>query len=883
MKRMDQFRIALIVIVIAVSVWYVYPTLKFYHLSEDQKATMPPEEFADLRAKALRLGLDLQGGMHMVLRIDLSKLPPDEAKDAVARAREIITNRIDQFGVAEPVIQLQGKDRIIVELPGLRDINRAIKLIGETAQLEFQLLREPDELRSALDKIDAVLAQRQVPAGTEKTEKKEKTTGPSSEAADKLFEGADQEQPSEGTEDLFETAEDSLARQHLFRRLIHTYGSDLAVSPKKLPKVKAILQDPEVQAVLPSDSEFLFSRKPEDNGDYILYYVKKQPEMTGAVVSDAWTDIGSGFDPKTAGKPVIHFDTTDDGARIFSRVTGANVGRRLSIVLDGKVYSAPVIQTKIRDGQSIITGMQSMEEATDIAIVLRAGALPAPVEVLNKQVVGPSLGADSIRMGVQAALVGLILVVIFILVYYRLSGLVAVVALGLNMVLLMAALAGLHATLTLPGIAGIILTIGMAVDANVLIFERIREELRGGKSVRVSIANGYSRAFRTILDANVTTLITAAVLYQFGTGPIRGFAVTLSIGIVASMFTAIVVTRAIFDFVTRRWDIQRLSIGTSPIRDTKIPFIDVRRIAFLGSIAAITIGLMSLGVHKGPNLGIDFEGGTLLELHFDPPVAIEDLREALSEVDVAGQKVDLGRSEIKEYGNPNDILVRIERVGKVNEELVSSAVKTKLRETFSNSIPEDEDQWLRREVNVGPKIGSELRGQAMLAILYSMIGILIYVTWRFEFRFAVAAIVALFHDVLFTVGVFSLFNMEISLAVVAALLTIVGYSLNDTIVVCDRIREDLRLYRREQYSRIINRSINETLSRTLITSLTTLIVVLCLLFLGGEVITDFAFALTIGVLVGTYSSIFVASPILVEWRERSERRQKERKLAGARR
>ena len=446
-------------------------------------------------------------------------------------------------------------------------------------------------------------------------------------------------------------------------------------------------------------------------------------------------------------------------------------------------------------------------------------------------------------------------------------------ALGLNLVFLSAVLAGFHATLTLPGIAGIILTIGMAVDANVLIFERIREELRTGKTVRAAIDSGYGRAFRTILDANVTTLITALVLYQFGTGPIRGFALTLSIGIFASMFTALIMTRGVFDFITNRWSIQNLSIGKSTLKDLKIRFVEVRRWAFLGSAGVIALGLISLGIHRGPNLSIDFEGGTLLEMHFDPAVSVGDVREALRKVDVDGKTVDLSRSEIKQFGNPKDILIRIERVGE-NEETVSDAVKTTLHQAFPEHT-KDRKTWLRREADVGPKIGAEMKGKAIWAIIWAMLGILVYISWRFEFRFAVAAIVALFHDVLITVGVFSLLDHEISLAVVAALLTIVGYSLNDTIVVFDRIREDLRIFRREKYRTIINRSINETLSRTLITSLTTLAVVLALLILGGEVIGDFALALFLGVMVGTYSSVFVASPILVEWHARTELRDRE--------
>ncbi|MFH1008084.1 MAG: protein translocase subunit SecD [Candidatus Latescibacterota bacterium] len=856
MRRSTLWKIALTLVAIAASIWYLYPTFKYYTASEQRREKFSSEEMDRLKSDAVRLGLDLQGGMHMVLEVDLSKLPPDEARDAVDRAMEIITNRVDQFGVSEPVIQRQGERRIIAELPGLKDSQRATDLIGQTAQLEFKLLKEKESLGALLTKADQALAD---PDAAKKVEEDK-------EAAEQLFEEADQ---------------DSMSLQRPFTSLLKSfYTGDLCVRVKEVSRFKELLSDTRITALIPSDAQFLWANKPETmNGeDYLLlYYVRKQPEMTGAVVDDATPTVGSGFDVQTAGKPIVNFSVSDQGRKVFSRITGANVGRRLAIVLDGKVYSAPTIQTKIRDGRSIITGSKSMEEATDLCIVLRAGALPAPVKIVSKQLVGPSLGADSIRMGVRAALIGLAIAVVFMGIYYRFAGLLADAALGLNLMFMAAVLAGFHATLTLPGIAGIILTIGMAVDANVLIFERIREELRTGKTVRAAIDSGYARAFRTILDSNVTTLITAVVLYQFGTGPIRGFALTLSIGIIVSMFTALIMTRAVFDFVTDRWSIQNLSIGKSLFKDPGIRFVDVRRWAFLGSTGIIVLGLFSLGIHRGPNLSIDFEGGTLLEMHFDPAISVAEVRDALSKVDVEGKTVDLSRSEIKQFGNPNDILVRIERAGE-NEAAVSSAVKTTLHQAFPEHT-KDQETWLRREVDVGPKIGEELKGKAIWAIIWAMAGILIYITWRFEFRFAVAAIVALLHDVVITVGVFSLLDREISLAVVAALLTIVGYSLNDTIVIFDRIREDLRVFRREAYPEIINRSINETLNRTLITSLTTLVAVLALLILGGEVIGDFALALLLGVVVGTYSSIYVASPILVEWHARTEQRDREHRAA----
>ncbi|HID96176.1 MAG TPA: protein translocase subunit SecD [Candidatus Latescibacteria bacterium] len=849
MGKTGNWKVILIVLIVIASLWYLYPTLRLYTMPAEQKARLwqeNPEVLEKLQVKALRRGLDLQGGVHLVMEVDLSDIPSGEEDNAVRSAIKVIRNRVDQFGVTEPVIQREGKTRIIVELPGIQDIDRAKSLIGRTAMLEFKLLKDKDELADVLRKIDQVFAE------------------------------LDIVQEGEAAE-LFEEAEEGKPFTSLLTYVRRGRAYDIAVPTRNVNKVKAMLDDPRVKRLIPRDAQFLWGAKPEQTSfgeAYPLYYLKARPDMSGAVVADARVTIGSGTDPQYAGQPIINFTTTDEGVRIFSRLTGANIGKRLAIVLDNMVYSAPEIRDKIRTGSSVITGSRTMEEARDLAIVLRTGALPAPLNIIEERTVGPSLGADSIRKGVTAIVVGLIVVSLFMLFYYRLSGLIALIALALDLVFILAVLAGFRATLTLPGIAGIILTIGMAVDANVLIYERIREELRAGKTIRAAIGAGYSRAFRTIMDANITTLITAIVLYHFGTGPIRGFALTLSIGILASMFTALFVTRVIFDRITRR-DIKRLSIGTlSPFVRARFEFINARKIAFLGSTCVIVIGLISVAVHKGPNYGLDFAGGTLLELHFNRPVAIGMLREALSAIKLDGETLDLSDAEIKKFGAPTDILIRVgERMAGTK---VADAIKAKVKEEFKENLPMNERDWLRRQEKVGPKIGGELRTRAVKAILIALVGMLIYIGLRFQFKFALAAVIALFHDVLITTGVFFLLDKEISLAVVAALLTIVGYSLNDTIVVFDRIREGLKAFRQAQYPVIINRSINETLSRTLITSLTTFFVVLSLFIYGGGAIHDFAFALLIGVFVGTYSSIFVASPILVVWHLRSQRRKRSR-------
>ncbi|HHE47147.1 MAG TPA: protein translocase subunit SecD [Bacteroidetes bacterium] len=624
---------------------------------EDKKAALEllNQAQGDLREKVLRArkraikrGLDLQGGMHLVLEVDLVQLMRNlarqrdarlegilakidaelirdpqadfdevvvrhfneenlklsqyfgeagesnatvlaymskQADDAINRSLEILRNRIDQFGVSEPSIQKQGSRRILLELPGIEDPSRARDLIGRTALLEFKLVTEPEKAQQFLTDLDKLFAARTTEVDTtEKGDEFQVFDEESAAASDTGDTGA--AQPAEENEDILDLSaelvdtgaaavEDTSAELFKseaapFTSLLRGFRGDIAVPSENVSKVRAMLADPEVEKILPDGTQVLWSAKPEIAGDgneyYLLYLVKRDPELTGSALSDARVDISSGGNrPGSAGQPIISLTLNRTGARKFARVTGANIKKRLAIVLDDKIYMAPVIRSKIPNGRAIIEGSASVEEANDIAIVLRAGALPTSVIIEEERTVGPSLGRDSIRKGTTSAIAGMILVVIFMVVYYGASGLIANVALLMNILLIFGGLAffgamGIGATLSLPGIAGIILTIGMAVDANVLIFERIREELDTGKTVWHAISAGYDRAFTTILDANVTTLIAALVLLQFGSGPIKGFAVTLAIGIVSSLFTAIIVTRLIFDYITSRRTLTRLSI-----------------------------------------------------------------------------------------------------------------------------------------------------------------------------------------------------------------------------------------------------------------------------------------------------------------------------------
>ena len=705
--------------------------------------------------KRINLGLDLKGGMHLVLKVDTTKLSEDAKKDAVERAIEIIRNRIDEFGVAEPSIQRQGQDQIVVQLPGITDRQRAVDLIGKTAHLEFKLVNSD------------------------------------------------------------------------FKKL------QLAQEGNVPPEVelKTIERDGEQQPVL----------------------LDKKAALTGENIVDAQVRFNqSGF-----GEPYVSLKFNSEGSKQFAKITQDNVGRQLAIVLDGNIHSAPVIREPIPSGEAQISGRFNFQEASDLAIVLRVGALPAPMYIEEERTIGPLLGQDSIKSGIAACAIGGAMVLIFMAVYYLLAGLIANIALVLNFIIILGSFGFLkilvpqaEVTLTLPGIAGIVLTLGMAVDANVLINERIKEELKTGRPVLSAIKNGYHKAFRTILDANITTLIAAFLLFQFGTGPIRGFAVTLSIGLIASMFTAIFVTRAIFEVLLSIRKLKHIPM-IDLIKDTKINFISKRRICYALSILVISVGLFTFFGKGKSAYGVDFSGGQIQEYKFERPIPIEDLRTSLSEVGLADSSIQ--RFE----DNPEIVVIR------TSEDTVSA-----VNEVFREKYQDNKFEILRIE-KVGPVVGQLLRKRAILAILYALAGILIYVGFRFKhFNFAIAGVIALLHDIALTVGILALTGRQIDLLIVTALLTIAGYSINDTIVIYDRIRENLRTAQKVNLPDIINQSINRTLSRTILTTLLTLFVVVALFIFGGEVLNSFAFSLIIGFASGVYSTIFIASPLVLAWQKK---------------
>jgi SecD/SecF fusion protein len=699
--------------------------------------------------------------------------------NSVAQSLEIIRNRIDQFGVSEPMLVKQGKDEIVVQLPGIKDPERALALIGRTAQLQFKLVDSQNEVDlSAL--IDQAIASGRL--------------------------------------------KKNFSHQQLNMALI---GS------------------------IPPDDEVYFERKMErDSGQVTMVPVllKRRTLMTGSMLKTAAVEITGPYN-----EPAVGITLNSRGARIFDEITRQNVGKQLAIILDDIVQSAPVIRERISGGKAQITGSFTTEQAHDLAIVLRAGALPAPVDIVQNLTVGPSLGRDSIRAGIASAILGMFLVVMFMMFYYRLSGLIADLALLLNLILMLAALSLFRATLTLPGIAGIVLSIGMAVDSNVLIFERMREEFVLKKPIRSAVAGGYDKALWTIVDSHITTLITALALFLFGTGPIKGFAVTLSVGVIFNLFTALYGTRAVYDYLNFNHRIKALHF-LQIIKNTRIDFMRLRKAAFLLSGLLVILGLFAfVQIQRGKaNLGVEFAGGTMVQFKAQKSFGLAQIRKVLA-------ARNLTDYELQAVPEQNILIVRIKHA-----QQAVGATADQVAAALAQELP-DKGFVMQSKAEIGASVSKELKRAALIAIAISLAGIILYLGWRFDLRFGIAAAVATFHDVLTVLGIFYLLHKEITLLVVTALLTLAGYSLTDTVVVFDRIRENLRKKGHPDLGQVINQSINEVLSRTLITSGTVLMALIALLLMGGVLLRDFALALTIGVVVGTYSSVFVASPLVYIW------------------
>jgi SecD/SecF fusion protein len=844
---------------------------------------------------------------------------------AVANVYTVLRARIDQFGVVQPNIQKLENNggRILVELPGVKDPDRVKELLQSTAELEFYKLYDGVDfiqfLNEANERLKTIVPR---PAGLQNDLDTSETEGAVSSAVDDLIadnvetDTTAEEGDTNQTEDISDLIADGAdstetAFNPLFDILVPNYDFQSGqpglgpvvgyVQVKDTGKVNEYLRNARIRALLSGTyryTKFLWGAQPNE-ADFIPLLAanvgrEQKPELAGDVVTDARQDFDQG------NRPIVSMSMNAQGAAQWQRITKEasqqEPKKSVAVVLDNYVYSYPTVNGEISGGNTQIMGSFTVNEAKDLANILKAGKLPAPAKIVQADIVGPSLGEEAINAGLWSFVVALGIVLLYMIFYYNKAGIASDIALVVNMFFIFGVLAGLGAVLTLPGIAGIVLTIGMAVDANVLIYERIREELRNGKGLRLAIKDGYNNAYSSIIDANVTTFLTGVILFAFGTGPIRGFATTLIIGILTSLFCAIFITRLIFEAQLIRKKVVTFSTKTTANAFTKvnIDFIGKRKIAYIISGLIIAAGIVSLTT-RGLNYGVDFVGGRTYQVRFDQPVSSSGIEQALSAKFVDAEGVNF-TPNVKIVGDDNQVLIttkyRINESGPEIEKDIKDRLYDGVKgfytaemslEDFSSESSGDGNIGIVAERQVGPSIADDIKTSAVYAILFSLIVIFLYILFRFsKWQFSLGAVAAAFHDVLVVLSIFSIaygflpFSLEIDQAFIAAVLTVIGYSLNDTVVVFDRIREFLRAdVKKTPIGTVVNSALNSTLSRTINTSVTTFFVLLIIFIFGGEVIRGFMFALLIGVVVGTYSSLFIATPIMVDTLNKKDKNEKE--------
>ena len=902
--------------------------------------------FKDIQAKAINLGLDLKGGMNVMLQVQLhdlvkalaggntapeftnalalakersvdsrndfitlfaeaweetsngmplaqifgtyemrDQIGPEstdaevieviraESESAISNSFNVLRNRIDRFGVTQPNIQKLGNSgRILVELPGVKEPERVRKLLQGTASLEFWPTYTNEEIEGYLAEANAFLAQMQAAEETV-AEVAEET-----ESEDILAEELKQAENDAAAEaeilkqnPLFALLQPSGARGHAC--IGYAHYADTA-------QINKLLAMPQVKQFFPPEFKPMWTVKasamdPNEN-IFELVAIKaptrdgKAP-LDGGAVTDARVQYGN-----NGGSPEVSMTMNAEGANVWARLTKDNIGRQIAIVLDGMVYSYPNVQSEISGGSSQITGDFTLEEAEDLANVLKSGKLPAPATIIQEQVVGPSLGAESINAGLISFVIAFILVLLYMLFFYRGAGLVADIALLCNVVLLFGTLVSFGAVLTLPGIAGLVLTLGMAVDANVIIYERIKEELRAGKGLSKAVADGYKNAYSAIVDGQITTLLTGIVLFVFGSGPVQGFATTLIIGIITSVLTSIFITRIIFDdrIVKGKNITFDSKLTRNFLQNTHVDFIGKKKIAYIVSGALILISIVSIFT-KGFTYGVDFTGGRTYVVRFDQPVTAEDVRAAaLAEFD--------GAVEVKQFGGESQMKITTQYLVENESTEADAEVENKLYnalngffadeltfEEFTSTL--DNPNGIISSDKVGPTIANDITRDAIIAVILALIVIFGYIAVRFRgWTWGLGGVVGLAHTALIVIGFFSIFtgilpfSLDIDQTFIAAILTIIGYAINDTVVIFDRIREYKELHPKADFKTNVNAALNSTLSRTMNTSLTTLITMLAIAIFGGEVIRGLAVALILGIIIGTYASIFIATPIMYD-------------------
>ena len=840
----------------------------------------------------------------------------EEVDGAITNSFNVLRTRIDRFGVVQPNIQrLSQTGRILIELPGIKEPERVRKLLQGSANLEFWETYNLQEITSQLERLDGELAKSGVDTAKVEAKAEEDTEEVAVAVADTSKSEVEQLAEAvakDSLEDAKKDMEQWRAEHPLFAKLQLNVGEGGQVGYGPVvglahytdtAKINAMLTGTQARQILPNDICFRWTVKAVDNANayYQLVALKGhngRASLEGDVITDARADFS-----QTSAYANVSMSMNSDGAKAWQRITKDNIGKSVAIVLDGLVYSFPTVQNEISGGQSQITGNFTVEEAKDLANTLKSGKMPAPARIIQEDVVGPSLGREAIEAGLWSFILGFCLILLYMIFYYGwIPGLIADFALLCNVFLLVGVLASFSAVLTLPGIAGIVLTMGCAVDGNVLIYERIREELRSGKKMRQAINDGFKGAISAIVDSNVTSFLTGAVLAIFGTGPIKGFAVTYMIGIVTSFLTAVFVTRWLLEAYANREDAKELSFTTKLmqnfLQNLKINFVGLRKWSYIISGSLVIVAILGLDPHifGKLNLGIDFSGGRNYVVRFDQPVSTEAVKASLDDIFMANLNgEDTYSLNVITIGNDNQVRISTNYMINNNSEAVDEQIEKMLydgtKQFLATEIPFEDfrstlvnpEVGIMQSQKVGPAIADDITTAAFWAVLAALAGIFLYILLRFRnFAYSVGALAALAHDTVIILGLYAIlwkimpFSMEIDQSFIAAILTVIGYSINDTVVIFDRVREYNTLYPKRAKDENINAALNNTLSRTFSTSMSTFVVLLAIFCFGGETIRGFVFALLMGVIVGTYSSVFIASPIAFDI-QRAIQRRKEKK------
>lgn len=839
------------------------------------------EAFDKLSAGSVKLSdADIFGNRALRDKIDFEKgteevkaVITDEIDASISTAFQVLRSRIDKFGVTQPNIQRIGNSgRILIELPGAKDVERVKKLLQSTAELQFWEVYTNQELAQFFYQAEMTVLAIEKAKQPEKEEKVKDTV--SSDIDDLLGEVKDSIK-DEQTKSLFSVFIPAIPQQA--NQVSSVIGRAKVVDTAK---VNSYLNHKEVRALLPASMryvKFLWDAKPEKGTEILsLYAVKGNRKNAAPIQGDVIVDASQQYD-QLGINPEVSMTMNSYGSKKWAKMTAKNVGKFVAVVLDDYVYTAPRVNTEIKGGRTSISGNFTVLEAQDLANVLKAGKLPASAHIIQSEIVGPSLGQEAIESGIKSFMIALLLVLVWMLIYYGKAGGYANIALLVNILFIFGILSAFGAVLTLPGIAGIVLTIGMSVDANVLIFERVKEEIAKKRGLKSGIKDGFNNALSSILDANATTFFTGLILFLFGTGPIKGFASTLMIGIATSLFTAIFITRLFVDGCVAKGGALTFSTELTKgwFKNVAVNFLQKRKIAYVFSMILIVVGIGSLFT-KGLNLGVDFVGGRSYVVRFDKVVQSDEVAQSLKTV--------FGSSpEVKTYGSQYQLKIttkyRIDEEGQAVDEQIRATLYKGLKPYLPNDLTLDDfnggfdtqKYGIFSAIKVAPTIADDIKTSAQWSILGSLVIVFLYILLRFKkWQYSLGAVAAVFHDVLIVLSIFSLtysfmpFDMEIGQSFIAAILTVVGYSLNDTVVIFDRIREYGGIYHRLPYMELVNKALSSTLGRTVNTSLTTLIVLLAIFLFGGDSIRGFMFALIVGVLVGTYSSLFIASPVMYD-------------------